>query len=63
MNVSDELLEAQQSVVDMRRRVLAGEDIPPEDLADVVAEVRKTREAELMPTASGGSRNAKPQNQ
>ena len=57
--MSDELLEAQQSVVDMRRRVLAGEDIPPEDLADVVAEVRKTREAELMHKASGGKKNAK----
>lgn len=56
--MSDELLEAQQNVVDMRRRVLSGEDIPPEDLADAVAKVRTTREAELLHKA-GGKKGAK----
>ncbi len=60
--MSDALLEAQQKVVDMRRRVLDGEEIPPEDLADVVAKVRKTREAELMVKASGGKKSAKTKN-
>lgn len=57
--MNDDLLEAQQGVVDMRRRVLAGEDIPPEELAEAVAKVRIAREAELMHKASGGKKNAK----
>ncbi len=57
--MNDELLEAQEGVVDMRRRVLAGEDVPPEDLAEAVAKVRIAREAELMTKASGGKTNAK----
>jgi hypothetical protein len=57
--MSDELLEAQQGVVDLRRRVLLGEEVPPEELAEAVAKVRETREAELMTKAKGGSRNAK----
>ena len=57
--MNDELLEAQQGVVDMRRRVLAGEEIAPEELAESVAKVRQAREAELMTKASGGKKNAK----
>lgn len=57
--MTDELLDAQQGVVDMRRRVLAGEDVPPEELAGAVAKVRIAREAELMTKASGGKKNAK----
>ena len=56
--MNDDLLEAQQGVVDMRRRVLAGEDIPPEELAEAVAKVRIAREAELINKASGGKHGA-----
>lgn len=52
--MSDEVLMAQQGVVDMRRRVLSGEFVPPEELAEAVAKVRKAREAELMTKAKGG---------
>ena len=43
-----DLLEAQQSITDYRHRILAGEDIPPEELAEALANVRKARETVLI---------------
>jgi hypothetical protein len=57
--MNDEVLDAQQGVVDLRRRVLAGEVVKPEELAEAVAKVRHAREAELMQKATRGGSRAK----
>ena len=59
--MSDEVLKAQQNVVDMRRRVLADEAVDPEELAEAVAQIRKSREAELMAKAKRGGRRKTPE--
>lgn len=43
-----DLLDAQQKIKDFRTRILAGEDIPPEELADALRGLRVAREAALM---------------
>lgn len=45
---TNELLDAQQNIVDLRQRVLSGEEISPEELHDALERVRKAREVELL---------------
>lgn len=43
-----DLLTAQHNIVDLRQRVLSGEDISPEELAEALKTLRKARETELL---------------
>lgn len=47
-NNTPDLLTAQQNIVDLRQRVLSGEDLSPEELHDALEQVRKARETELL---------------
>lgn len=46
--MGEELLDAQELVIDLRQRVLRGEEVPPEELAKALAQQRVAREAAVM---------------
>lgn len=45
---------------DLRQRVLAGEDVPPDEYAEVIADLRATRTAAAAPAARKRAEPAKP---
>lgn len=55
--MTTELVEAQQKIVDLRQRVLQGDDIPASELSEALKALRVAREAALMkPKAAKKSR-------
>jgi len=48
--MGDDLIEAQKKLQDYRVRILAGEVIPPEELAGALDELREARQTELLVT-------------
>jgi len=56
--MTDDLREKQAHIADLRRRILEGEEIPPEELAEALESQRKAREAALL-AASAKAKPAK----